>query len=60
MEHRGLVPEGDKLRKAVQWLSDMQRHDTAAIMDAALRYDLSPLDEAFLLEHFRDPPPDPE
>lgn len=59
MKHPGLRISGDGLRKAVKWLSDNHRHDLAAIEEVSFRFDLSPLDEQFLLDHFRDPPPDP-
>jgi hypothetical protein len=47
-----LQPKGEQLRKAVRWLSEQRRYTADAIDEAARRYDLSPADEAFLLEHF--------
>lgn len=47
-------PTGEGLRKAVRWLSDEGRHDAAAIDEAALRFDLGPLDTEFLLTHLRE------
>ena len=44
-----LLPHGENLRRAVRWLSDEGRHDAAAIEEAAVRFDLSPLEEDFLL-----------
>jgi hypothetical protein len=49
-----LLPEGEALRRAVAWLAEQPRRDLWAIDEASRRFDLSPLDEAFLLEHFRD------
>jgi hypothetical protein len=48
----GIVPTGEGLRRAVRWLSDFHRHDCAAVEDAARRFDLTPLQEEFLLRHF--------
>lgn len=49
-ERRGRPPAGQGLRNALRWLSDTGRHDAAAIEEACRRFDLSPLDEEFLLE----------
>lgn len=43
-----IVTRGERLRRALRWLSDEGRHDAAAIEDACRRFDLSPLDEDFL------------
>lgn len=48
-----LLPHGSDLLCALRWLSEQHRHDAAAIEEASLRYDLSPLDEEFLLQHCR-------
>ncbi len=50
-----LLPEGEDLRRAVAWLVEQPRRDVRSIEEASRRFDLSPLDEAFLLEHFREP-----
>lgn len=44
-----VVPEGENLRRALAWLAAEGRHDLAAIDEAARRFDLSALDEEFLL-----------
>lgn len=49
MEKRGGKPAGQGLRDALRWLSAEGRHDAAAVEEACRRFDLSPLDEAFLL-----------
>ena len=49
-----LLPHGEDLRRAVLWLSEHHQHDIAAIEEASLRFDLSPLDEEFLLQHCRE------
>lgn len=53
MQQRGKPPPGDRLRNALRWLSALGRHDAAAIEEACRRYDLSPLDEQFLLAEAR-------
>ncbi len=44
-----LQPRGEGLRQALRWLSDEGRHDVAAIDEASRRFDLTPLEEDFLL-----------
>jgi hypothetical protein len=44
-----LHPRGQGLRQALRWLSDEGRHDAAAINEASVRFDLSPIEEEFLL-----------
>jgi len=50
---RGAPPAGQGLRGALRWLSDTGRHDAAAVEEACRRFDLSPLDEEFLLAEAR-------
>lgn len=50
---RGAPPAGQGLREALRWLSASGRHDAAAIEEACRRFDLSPLDEEFLLAEGR-------
>ena len=58
MSHDSILPHGEALRRAVRWLGEQQRHDAAAIEEAARRFDLTPTEEEFLLAHFRsDTPP---
>lgn len=52
MSHSGQFPQGENLCKAVRWLSDVGRHDFPALEEAARRFDLTPLEEDFLLQHF--------
>lgn len=44
-----IVPARQGLRQALSWLSEIGRHDAAAVEEACRRFDLSPLDEDFLL-----------
>lgn len=54
MSSDGIQPGGERLRRALRWLSDEGRHDSAALEEAATRFDLTPMEEAFLWAHFRD------
>jgi len=47
-----LLPPHEDLRHAVQWLSGQGPLTPELIEEAARRFDLSPLDEEFLLRHF--------
>ncbi len=49
-----LLPEHEGLRRAVQWLATQTSWDAKIIEEASRRFDLSPIDEDFLLRHFRD------
>lgn len=48
-----LLPEHEGLRRAVAWLAEQPVRDAATIEEASRRFNLSPLDEEFLLQHFR-------
>lgn len=55
------LPKGEKLRRAVQWISEERQarpdEKLAKLVDeAALRFDLSPADEEYLLRTFASPP----
>jgi hypothetical protein len=55
----GFLPEGDDLRRALKWLSERRQEDPAAprgklIDEAALRFDLSPVDVEFLLSSWKE------
>jgi hypothetical protein len=52
-----LLPEHEGLRRAVQWLATQACWDAKIIEEASRRFDLSPIDEEFLLQHFRDARP---
>jgi len=47
-----LISEKERLIRAIKWISDNNQHDSNGIQEAAMRYDLSPSDEEFLLGHF--------
>lgn len=55
----GIIPPGEKLRRAVKWISDERRADPdrklAPLVDeAALRFDLSPADQDWLTRALRE------
>ncbi len=50
-----LLPDHEGLRRAVAWLAEQPARDLEAIEEASRRFNLSPLDEQFLLDHFRAP-----
>ena len=47
-----MLPEGEMLRRAVTWISEMHSYDLSTIEEACERFNLSPLDEEFLMRHF--------
>ena len=50
----GLLPKGEDLRRAVRWIGEHGDHSPRAVEEAARRFDLSPLDEDFLLRYFAE------
>jgi hypothetical protein len=56
---RELLPHGESLRRAIAWMSELHAHDCGTVEEACQRFDLSPLEEEFLLSYFViDPCPD--
>ena len=60
-DHSPLNSQSAKMKKAILWMAEMlrdqpekQRH--RIIAEAELRFDLTPLECAFLDSHFSDPP----
>lgn len=49
---KSIFPEGEALRNAVRWISRMHEYDLPAIEEACQRYDLTPVEEEFMLRHF--------
>ena len=52
MSKHGIEPEGEHLRLAVRWLSENAPISKDTIEEASQRFDLSPLEEAFLFREF--------
>ncbi len=55
-----ILPEGESLRRAVRWMSDHYRDNPNAgfsklIDEAAIRFDLSPLEVEFLRKNWGKP-----
>ena len=49
-------PAGEELRKAVKWISEARQDEpdkklSKLIEEACMKFDLSPIDEDFLLRH---------
>lgn len=49
---KGLEPRGEALRQAVRWLSENAPVTRNTIDEAARRFNLSPLEEEFLLKEY--------
>ena len=54
-----IMPEGDDLRKAVKWISEMIQSGTEKskmelIDEASLKFDLKPNDEEFLIRCYNE------
>lgn len=47
-----LIPEGEALRRAFQWLAEQGQCTLQTVEQASLRFDLTPRDEEFLLRQF--------
>lgn len=55
-----IVPSGENLRRAVKWISEQREERpaeklTKLVDEAALRFDLSPADQEFLIQTFTKP-----
>ncbi|MBU8849986.1 MAG: hypothetical protein KOO65_09015 [Desulfobacterales bacterium] len=54
-----LQPQGDKLKKAVRWISEKRKQNpdinlTKLVDDAGFQFDLSPKDSQFLLRFVKN------
>lgn len=47
-----LLPKGEDLRRAVRWISEHHACDLETVEVACRQFDLSPLDEEFLIRQF--------
>jgi len=53
---RDILPEGELLRRAIRWISEHRDAGTPwvhLVEEAGRRFDLSPLDEEFLMRNFQ-------
>ena len=53
-----LLPKGENLRQALRWISEQGGATPERIEQASVRFDLSALQEQFLLDHFHGEDPD--
>lgn len=58
MRH-SILPEGEHVKRAIRWISESRRDGVELtsfelVNEAALRFDLSPLEEEWLLRTFGD------
>ena len=49
---KSVIPEGEALRQAFQWLAEQGHCTLKSVENASLRFDLTPRDEEFLLRQF--------
>jgi hypothetical protein len=54
-----IIPEGEKIRQAVKWISELRKEDENAsigllIEKAALKFNLSPKDENYLRSFYTE------
>jgi hypothetical protein len=54
MSNNTILPDGEDLRRALRWISEKGSHSLPVIEEASLRFDLSPVDAAFLIRHFAE------
>jgi hypothetical protein len=52
MGQDGLLPGGERLRRAIRWLGEEKAWTRAGIQEASVRFDLTPNEEEFLLRQF--------
>ena len=52
MPSNSVIPEGEALRRAFQWLAEQGHCTLKTVASASLRFDLTPGDEEFLLRQF--------
>ena len=52
MSSGNILPDGEDLRRAVKWISGQGDFSLKIIEEASVRFDLSPADEQFLVNHF--------
>jgi hypothetical protein len=53
----GMMPQGEGLRRALRWLDDRVKEDPKAsraklVSEAAVKFDLTPMEEEFLLANW--------
>ena len=59
-EAKGILPQGEGIRRALRWLDERMKEVPTApraklLEEAAVRFDLTPLEAEFLLAHWGQP-----
>ena len=54
MSDSSLLPEGENLRRAIQWIGEQNKHDAKTIEAACVQFDLTPNEEEFVIRHFQE------
>ena len=49
---KSLFQQCEARRQAVHWSAEMHAYDLATIEEACQRYDLTPVEEEFMMRHF--------
>jgi aerobic-type carbon monoxide dehydrogenase small subunit (CoxS/CutS family) len=49
---KSIFPKGEALRSAMRWISRMHDYNLKTIEEASQRYNLSPVEEEFIMRHF--------
>lgn len=52
MANDGILPKGERLRRAVLWLDQAEGYTFEAVEEASRRFNLSPEEEQYLIETF--------
>ncbi len=52
MSRGNILPDKEDLRRAVKWIAGQGEFSLKIIEEASVRFDLSPADENFLINHF--------
>ncbi len=52
MSSGNILPDKEDLRRAVKWIAGQGEFSLKVIEEASVRFDLSPADENFLINHF--------
>ncbi|MEJ2178949.1 MAG: hypothetical protein P8Y28_00590 [Gammaproteobacteria bacterium] len=57
MSDSSLLPEGENLRRAIKWIGEQHKHDAKTIEAASVQFDLTPVEEEFVIRHFQENSP---
>lgn len=52
MADEDILPAGDDLRRAVEWLNEQEGYSLEAVQEATRRFGLTPEDQQYLVETF--------